>query len=75
MLVVLGPMFFYSEDTFLCDVCSQIVFFPEVLRDPEVWFVVVAIGARLFLTLSVHCESFRLGVVVPVGSDVCVEDL
>lgn len=75
MLVVLGPAFFCSEDMFSCDVCSRVIFFPEVLRDPEAWFVVVAIGGQLFFALGVCCESLRLGVVMLVGSDVCVEDV
>lgn len=72
---MLGPVFFCSKDAFSCDVCSQVVFFPEALQDSEAWFVVVAIGAWLFFTLGVHCESLRLGIVVPVGSDVCIEDV
>lgn len=72
---MLGPTFFYSKDAFLCDVCSWVVFFPEALRDPEAQFIIVAIGAWLFLALGVHCESFWLSVVMPIGSDVCVEDM
>lgn len=67
--------FFYGKDLFSCDVCTQVVFFPEALRDPEAWFVVVAMRIWLFLALSIHCESFWLCVVVSVSSDVCVEDV
>lgn len=58
MLVVFRPTFFGGKDSFMCDICTWVVFFPEVLRDLEVWFVVVVMGTWLFLTLGIRCESF-----------------
>lgn len=72
---MLRPTFFSGKDSFLCDVCTRVVFFPEALRDLEAWFVIVAMGTWLLFALSIHSESFELGIVMPVGSDVCVEDV
>lgn len=75
MLVVLWPAFFYCEYSLPSDMCTQVVFFPEALRDPEVWFVVIPMGAWLFIALSVYSESFGLSVIVPVGSDICIKNV
>lgn len=75
MLVVLGPAFFGGKDSFTYDVCTRIVFFPEALRDLEVWLVIVTVGTQLFFTLDVRSESFKLSVVVPVSSNVCIKDV
>lgn len=72
---MLRPAFLGGEDSCFCDMCSRVVFFPEALRDPEAWLVIVAVRARLFFALSDLCVSFRFGVVVPVYSGVCVEDV
>lgn len=72
---MLRPAFFDSKNSFLYNMCAQVIFFSEALRDPEVWFVIIVIGARLFFTLGVRSESFRLSVVMLVGSDVYIKDV
>lgn len=75
MLVVFRPTFFGGKDSCMCDVCTWIVFFLEVLWDLEAWFVVVPMGARLFIALGDLRVSFRFGVVVPICSCVYVKDV
>lgn len=57
------------------DMSGGVVFLPEALQDPEAWFIVVPMGARLFVALGVCGVSLRLSVVMLVGSGVCVEDM
>lgn len=75
VLVVLRPAFFGSEDSLLTDMSGGVVFLPEASRDPETCFVIVSMGAQLFVALSVCGESFGFSVVVPVSSGVCIEDV
>lgn len=56
-------------------ICRRVVFFPEALRDPETWLIVVSVGAGLLIILDVGSVSFGFSVIVPVGADVCVEDV
>lgn len=75
MLIMFGPTFFGGEDSCICDVCTQVIFFPEALQNPEAWFVVVLMRARLLVALGDLSVSLRFGVVIPVGSCVYVEDV
>lgn len=75
MLIVFRPAFFSGEDLCLCDMCSRVVFFPEVLWDPEAWLVVVAMRAWLLLALGDLYISFQFGVVILVCSGVCIKDV
>lgn len=59
----------------MCDMSDGVVFFPEALWDPKAWLVIVIVGIRLFVALSVRGVSLGLSVVMPVGTDVCVEDV
>lgn len=64
MLVVLGPAFFCCKYSFLHDMCGRVVFFPKALCDPEIWLVIVSMGARLFIALGVGSVSLRFSVVI-----------
>lgn len=70
-----GPTFLNGEDSYSCDVYAWVVFIPEALRDPEAGFVIVSMRAGLLVTLGDLSIPFCFGVVVPVGSYVCVEDV
>lgn len=72
---MLRPAFFSGKDSFSHNVSSGVIFLPKALQDPEAWLVVVMMGAGLLITLSVHSVFFGLGVIMPVGTDVCVEDV
>lgn len=74
-MVVFEPTFFSSEDSFLCDVCGEIIFFLEALWDPEAEFVIIPVGARLLVALGDLSISLRLSVVMPIYSCICVEDM
>lgn len=75
MLVVLRPAFFCGENSFSCNVSGRVVFLLEVLQDPKAWLVIVPVRARLFVALSVCSVSLGFGIVMPVGADICIEDV
>lgn len=68
MLVVLRPTFFGSEDLLSTDVSGGVVFLPEASWNPEACLVVVSMGARLFVALSVH-NTFNTIVTVAMDID------
>lgn len=74
-MVVFGPMFFGGEYSYTYDVCTQVVFFPEALWDPEAGLIIVPVRARLFFTLSDLSVSLWFSIVMPVGSCICIEDV
>lgn len=72
---MLRPAFFNSEDSFSSDVSGGVIFLPEASWDPKARFVVVSMGARLFVALGVCGVSLWFSVVMPVSFYVCVEDV
>lgn len=72
-MVVFRPTFLNGEDLYSCDVCAWVVFIPEALRDPKAGFVIVSMRAGLLVALGDLSIPFCFGIVIPVGSCVCVK--
>lgn len=69
------PTFFGGEDSYTCNVYTPVIFFLEALQDPKAWFIIVSMGARLLVALGNLSVSLCFGIVMPVDSCVCVEDV
>lgn len=57
------------------DVGAQVVFSPSLPWDPEAYLVVVLVWAWLLVILGGDSDSSVIGVVMPISSCVCVEDV